>query len=60
VTPAETELQQRLRALRDVVADARDALSEESFRVFVDLMAELVAREAARCVNWEQLRRWAA
>jgi hypothetical protein len=52
--PLPTPLQDAQAALRDVLLDARDELDEREFRVFVDYVCRLVAREAARCTNWER------
>lgn len=53
IRPPSTPLQLMQQALRDVLLVARDDLDEREFRVFVDYACRLIAREAARCTNWE-------
>jgi hypothetical protein len=60
VTARETQLQPWLRALPDLVVDARENLTPDVFIVWVELLCSIAASEASRCRNCEMLHRRAA
>ena len=51
-----TPLQLRLRALADLLFDARESLTDAEYTWFVGVAAELVGLEAARLFAGEALR----
>lgn len=53
IRPRPTPLQELQQALADLLIDARDSLDERAYRIFIDYLCAIVAREAARCANWE-------
>lgn len=54
IRPRPTALQELQQQLAVLLVDARDVLDERGYRIFVDYLCAIAAREAARCTNWER------